>query len=126
VPSTTYSNGTDLSGEPAGPDPLRHRDFGPLWSGQTVSDLGNQLDFIALVALALGNIGLGTVLEVMLVGQWGDRRHPLALMGDGEALVGGVVIASARAALCLIGLSTCLRAGDTTAPAGIAAAGPRP
>ena len=84
--------------------PLRHRSFRLLFAGQVVSDLGDWLDFLALIALIVYRWGLGasaiaalTVAVALpfaviapLSGVWADRlpRKTLMVAADlGRALV---------------------------------------
>src|SRR5258706_6169351 len=48
----------------------RNRNFRRLWLGQVVSQLGDWLDYIALVALLLQLTGSGTVVAGMLVARF--------------------------------------------------------
>lgn len=45
----------------------------------------------ALFGLAVGCIGIGTLVGATLVGQWGKRYNPFALMGGGQIIQGSVV-----------------------------------
>lgn len=84
--------------------PLRHRNFRLLFAGQLVSDLGDWLDFLALISLIVYRWGLGpgalAALSIAvalpfaavapLSGVWADRlpRRALMLAADlGRALV---------------------------------------
>jgi MFS family permease len=84
--------------------PLRHRSFGFLFAGQVVSDLGDWLDFLALVALivyrwelgasALAALAVAAVLPSIIVapfaGVWVDRlprKHVMIAADLGRALV---------------------------------------
>ncbi|MFN8487095.1 MAG: MFS transporter [Caldilineaceae bacterium] len=84
--------------------PLRHRTFRLLFGGQLVSDLGDWLDFLALIALIVSGWNLGTsalaalavavalpfAVIAPLSGVWTDRlpRKPLMVAADlGRALV---------------------------------------
>jgi MFS family permease len=106
-----------LPGAERGPTliaPLRVRDFRLVFSGETVSVLGDQFHFVALAWLALqltgSGLALGTVLMTaaipravfMLVGgAFSDRFSPRTLMLASN-LIRGVVVA-AIAALVLAG-----------------------
>ena len=73
--------------------PLRHRDFALLWAGFFVSQIGSQMQIVAVAwqvyrltndPLALGALGLARVLPVILFGLAGgvfadvvDRRRLL-------------------------------------------------
>ena len=84
--------------------PLRHRTFRLLFGGQVVSDLGDWLDFLALIALivyrwdlgpsALAALAVAVALPFAVIaplsGVWADRlpRKPLMVAADlGRALV---------------------------------------
>ncbi|HLL51225.1 MAG TPA: MFS transporter, partial [Thermomicrobiales bacterium] len=90
--------------KPAMLAPLRHRTFRLLFGGQLVSDLGDWLDFLALIALIVTRWDLGpSALAALsaavafpfaviapLSGVWADRlpRKPLMVAADlGRALV---------------------------------------
>ena len=92
--------------------PLRRRDFGLVFSGETVSMLGDQFHFVALAWLALqltgSGLALGTVLMTagvpraifMLVGgAFSDRLSPRSLMLVSNAV--RAVIVGGLAALVL-------------------------
>ena len=94
--------------------PLRIRDFRFLFTGETVSVLGDQFHFVALAWLALqltgSGLALGTVLMTaaipraafMLVGgAFSDRFSPRSLMLASNAIRG--VVVGALAALVLTG-----------------------
>src|SRR5574337_574462 len=48
----------------------RNRDFRRFWLGQVVSQLGDWLDYVALVTLLLSLTGSGTVVAMMLVARF--------------------------------------------------------
>ncbi|TME32327.1 MAG: MFS transporter [Chloroflexi bacterium] len=62
-------------------EPLRHRDFRLLWTGQTVSSLGNSFNFVAIPfqILALG----GGALELGLTAAIGSATTLVALLISG-------------------------------------------
>jgi MFS family permease len=62
-------------------EPLRHRDFRLLWTGQTVSSLGNSLNFVAIPfqILALG----GGAVELGLTAAIGSATTLVALLFSG-------------------------------------------
>jgi MFS family permease len=105
VPSPAVAAPAVAAPERAGMlEPLRHRDFRLVFSGETISLLGDQFHFIALAWLVLqltgSGVALGTVLMVaavprgvfMLVGgALSDRWSPRSLMLWSNAIRGLVV-----------------------------------
>ena len=89
------------AGLPQGTSPLRFRDFRLMWGGFFVSQVGTQMQVVAVSwqvyqltgdPLALGAIGLARVLPVILFGVFGgvfadvvDRR--LLLLGTQSAMM---------------------------------------
>ncbi|HZU67433.1 MAG TPA: MFS transporter [Ktedonobacteraceae bacterium] len=45
----------------------------------------------AYLGLAVGSVGLGTAIGAVIVGQWGNRFHPLGLIGAGKVMSGVLV-----------------------------------
>ncbi len=108
----------DISARPVrGPSllqPLRERDFRLVFSGETISVLGDQFHFVALAWLALqltgSGLALGTVLMtaaipraifILVGGAFSDRFSPRALMLVSNVIRG--VVVGVMAALVLGG-----------------------
>ena len=56
-----------------------------------------------LFGLAVGSIGLGTVLGALAVGQYGKKVHPFRIMGGGQILSGGMVALLGLAVIADVG-----------------------
>jgi len=54
----------------------------------------------AYLGLAVGAVGLGTAIGAVVVGQWGNRFHPLSLIGTGK-VISGVLVAILGLALII-------------------------
>jgi len=105
--------------EPLGSSPLRYRDFRLMWAGFFVSQVGTQMQVVAVAwqvyqltgdPLALGAIGLARVLPVVVLGVFGgmfadvvDRRR--MLLGTQSAMM-----------LCSLGLYYLTHAGLVSMP----------
>jgi len=118
---------------PRGDSPLAYRDFRLLWIGQFVSQVGNQMQVVAVAwqvyqlshdPLALGAIGLVRVLPIIVLGIFGgviadaiDRRRLMLATQTILMLISFALFALTRAGAISVGglYACCLLAGAAIA-----------